>query len=138
QHPRLVLGLLPSPGHREEVASGIKDDLPHALERALPGDADWSIEIESDPLTGSNVDYDDMFDGVERHKQRSDWSYAIALTDLPIRKDGDTLASMGRPDRGNAIVSIPALGVIRLHRRTVNQITMLVSRMAAGSEEGGD
>lgn len=131
----LTLGLVPSPDHCEKIASRIKDDLPDALRQKTDLDVDWSIEVETDPLTGANVHIEKMLDEINNRKDRQEWDYAIALIDLPVRKDGDSIISEGCSGNRVAVVSVPALGVIQLGSRISDHLAHLINVMNEGEEE---
>lgn len=125
----LTLGLVPSPGHCEKVASRVKDRLPDILAATQEGDAGWRVQIESDPLTGSNVDIGDMLAAVAERKTRAGWDVAVALTDLPIREEGVTIVAEGCSGERTAVLSVPALGVVRVDRRVQEIVASLFRQM---------
>lgn len=134
--PGWTLGLVPSPVHSEKIASRIKDRLPCILEERTGIAGDWSIAIESDPLTGANVDIADMLAAIEKRKTRAGWDVAIALTDLPIREDNITIVAEGCSGKDVAVLSVPAVGVLRLDSRIIDFIVRLVRDLNVTSEEG--
>lgn len=131
-----VLGLVPSPDHCERIASRIKDTLPDRLKRAVPTGGPWKVSIESDPLTGSNVDIADILRSVEERRQKAGWDYAIALTDLPIRENGTTILAERASGQSVAILSVPALGVFQVDRKATRHLVRLTAQLAEEREKG--
>lgn len=131
-----TLGLVPSPEHCEQIASRIKDGLPETLRERSGFGGEWIVRIESDPLTGANVDIDDMLDAVAERKERAGWDVAIALSDLPIREGGTTIVAEGCSGRAVAVLSVPALGVIRIDTRVTDLVVELVRNLRERRETG--
>jgi len=137
ERPVRLVGLLASPGHCERVANDIVDVLPRRLERDLDSSFDWKVEVVPDPLTGSNVAMSDMIRETVERKRSSEWDYAIALTDVPFRREKRIVMGQTGGGLDVAVLSVPPLGVFRVRHRVVNMILELMDDLYRGTISGG-
>jgi hypothetical protein len=124
--PRHV-GLVADPASPTEIARRIGDlDPPGGEDRGT-----WDIEVVSEPFTTGSEDVDTAVARLQDQARQHEWDLVIGLTELPIRgDDGRYLLVEADPQRRTAVVSLPALGGLRMRARTRHVVRALVSGMA--------
>lgn len=125
----VTLGLLPAPGMPANIAQDLADELLELLNGYIDDSVSWDVSVITDPLTGDWRDAPEILDEVHDRKQREGWDYAICLTDLPVRREGQTIVADASVERGVGGISVPALGVTLLHRRVREATLQLVNEM---------
>ncbi|WP_290055615.1 hypothetical protein [Amycolatopsis solani] len=127
----LVVGLLTDDGLPGQLAGRIADDLPDRLARDLGEETDWRVEQETQPLP-LNEDGDiPMLALAKERRAENGWDLLVLITDLPRRSGTVPLASDYNADHGVAMVSLPALGALRLRGRVSRLIVHLVRHLVA-------
>jgi hypothetical protein len=126
------LGLVADPAAPTEMA--------HRLSDLDPPDGDddiaWVIEVVSEPFTTGSEDVDTALERLTDEARRHEWDLVVGLTELPLRdRDGRYLLVQVDPQRRTAVLSLPALGGLRVHARTRHAVRALVSGMADRSSE---
>src|SRR4029079_1735957 len=109
------VGLVADPAAPTEMA--------HRLSDLDPPDGDddiaWVIEVVSEPFTTGSEDVDRALGRLADEARRHEWDLVVGLTELPLRdRDGRYLLVQADPQRRTAVLSLPALGGLRLHART--------------------
>jgi hypothetical protein len=121
------IGLVADPASPSEMARRLSD-----LES--PGGADrdaWNIEVVTEPFTVGSEDVDTAVARLVDQARQHDWDVVVGLTELPLRDDeGRYLLIETDPQRRAAVMSLPALGGLRMHARTRHAMRALVSGMA--------
>jgi hypothetical protein len=129
---RINVGLVADPASPTEIArrmSGL--DSPAGEDR----DA-WDIEIVSEPFTTGSEDVDTAMARLRDQGRREEWDLVIGLTELPLRDgDGRYLLVETDPQRRTAVLSLPALGGLRMHARTRHAVRALISGMADSTSQ---
>lgn len=131
----LTLGLVPSPGLPEDIANDIRDDLARELGEAIDSEVRWVVRVVSDPITGSNVETPDLLEELGNLAHLDAWDYTIALTDLPVRRNGKIVLADASTDQRAGWISVPAMGVLGLRRKVRRIIVHLVEDLYAESNE---
>ena len=126
------VGLVADPAAPTEMA--------HRLSDLDPPDGDddiaWVIEVVSEPFTTGSEDVDTALERLTDEARRHEWDLVVGLTELPLRdRDGRYLLVQVDPQRRTAVLSLPALGGLRVHARTRHAVRALVSGMADRSSE---
>lgn len=134
----VTVGLVPSPGHAEEVVADIAGDLPSLLRENVDDTVSWEIKVVPDPLTGSNIETPQLLDELDEWRTPHGWSYAICVTDLPIRRQDRIVIGEASIDRKLAWISVPPLGVLWLRRRVRAAILEMMSEMRWGTPHPTD
>jgi hypothetical protein len=125
----IVIGLLADPGLAETLASSVAEDLPPALDRARPdGSAAvrWRVETVRGPVGLDSQGLLPMLRSGDRLRRRHHWDVVVLITDLPRRTGTQPLVSDFGADEGVGLVSLPALGAVRLAQRLRAAIVDLV------------
>jgi hypothetical protein len=122
------VGLVADPASPTEIARRLSDLEP-------PGGPDrdaWEIEIVSEPFTIGSEDIDAALARLRDHAHQHEWDLVIGLTDLPFRDEDDGRYLLADTDaqRRTAVLSLPALGGLRMRARAGHAVCALVSGMA--------
>jgi len=119
------VGLVADPAAPTEIARGLTDLRPHD-----GGDA-WYITVVSEPFTTGSEDVEDAVGRLQDQARQRNWDLVIGLTELPLHdREGRHLLVETDPDRRTAVLSLPALGGLRMHARARRAVRSLVSAMA--------
>ncbi|NYJ06704.1 hypothetical protein [Petropleomorpha daqingensis] len=122
----VVVGLVADPDLPGELAKDLAGTLPAALARA-DGARDWRASAHVVALVAGHVgDEEPLLQAVCERKVAEGWDVAIGLTDLPRRAGTRAVVADLDPERGVALTSVPALGVLRLPHRAEDVVVRLV------------
>src|SRR5687767_3469425 len=91
----------------------------------------WDIEAVSEPFTTGSEEVDTAMARLGDHARQHEWDLVVGLTELPLHDDdGRYLLVETDPERGTAVLSLPALGGLRMHPRARHAVRELLSGMA--------
>lgn len=128
-----VVGIVTDPDLPTEVAHKLKDHLPQILAKGVTDKVAWDIRIkcESMPLdeNGNIV----IWRNSQQLKEEEGYDYLICLTELTRRLDGQLVISDVNMDHDVALISLPALGPVRLRHHVKNGIIRVVRVMVEDS-----
>jgi hypothetical protein len=121
------VGLVADPASPTEIARRMSSlDPPGGEDRNA-----WDIEVVSEPFTMGSEDIDTAMARLREQGRQQEWDLVIGLTELPLRDDdGRYLLVKTDPQRRTAVLSLPALGGLRMHARTRHAVRALISGMA--------
>ncbi|MGO4258171.1 hypothetical protein [Marmoricola sp. RAF53] len=123
----LQVGLVADPASPTQLAHRLQDLGPPKGEHH----GDWDIEVLSEPFTTGCEDVDTALARLGDQADQHEWDLVIGLTELPLRDDdGRYLLIEADPEQRTAVVSMPALGGLRVHARTRRAVRTLVGGMA--------
>src|SRR3954447_3328905 len=122
------VGLVADPASPTEVARRMSDLEPPGGEN---GDV-WHIEVVSEPFTTGSEDVGTAVARLGDHARQHGWDLVVGLTELPLRDDDDGryLLVETDPHRRTAVLSLPAIGGLRVQARTRHALRSLVSGLA--------
>jgi len=128
------VGLVADPAAPSEMARRIKDlDPPDGEER----DA-WDFEVVTEPFTTGCEDAHIALDRLGYRSRQHAWDLVIGLTELPLRDDdGRYLLIETDPQQRTAVLSLPALGGLRMHARTRHAVRSLVGGLSDPTSHDG-
>ncbi|QWZ10046.1 hypothetical protein KRR39_10100 [Nocardioides panacis] len=128
----IQIGLVADPASPTEIAGRMSDlDPPDGGGRGA-----WDVEVLSEPFTTGSEDVDTAVGRLQDQARQNDWDIVIGLTELPLRdRDGRYLLVETDPQRRTAVLSLPALGGIRVQARTRHAVRTLVDGMADTSSQ---
>lgn len=128
------VGLVADPALPAEIAHRMTDLGPsHGKDRPP-----WSIEVVGESFTTGSEDVDVALARLRDCARDRDWELVVGLTELPLRDDDGRYLLVETDAEGRAaVLSVPALGGLRVHARTREALRALVSGMV-GSEIVGD
>jgi hypothetical protein len=129
------IGLVADPASPTENARGMTDlDPPSGEDR----DA-WDIEVVSEPFTMGSEDVDTALARLRDQAGRHGWDLVIGLTELPLRDhDGRYLLAVSDPQRRAAMLSLPALGGLRVHTRARREVRTLLGTLSDSAESASE
>src|SRR4051795_13606141 len=115
----VVLGVLAAPGLAQDLATDIGERLADELRERHP-DADWKVEVVDEP-TGSRT-VRELKETAREQMREHGWAIAVVLTDLPLLSGRRPVTAQASAQRRVAVVSVPALGPVRLEERLVRAV----------------
>ena len=129
------VGLVADPAAPTHIAHQMSDlSPPDAEER----DA-WDIEVVSEPFAMESEDVGNALDRLGEEARKHDWDLVVGLTELPLHDEHNRyLLVETDPSERKAVLSLPALGGLRMHARARHAIRDLVSGMADSSSDVDD
>jgi hypothetical protein len=123
----IYIGLVADPALPTKIARRISDLGPPGGE----GRDAWDIEVVSEPFTVGCEDVDTAMGRLGDEARQHEWDLVVGLTELPLRDhDGRYLLIRVDPQQRRAVLSLPALGGLRVHARTRRAVRTLVGGMA--------
>ena len=121
------VGLVADPAAPTAIARQISDLDPPPSED--PGT--WDVEVVSEPFTTGCEDVDTAVDRLRDQAGQHEWDVVVGLTELPLHDDdGRYLLVETDPQRRTAVLSLPALGGVRMRARTRAAVRKLVTGMS--------
>src|SRR4051794_39298066 len=122
---RICVGLVADPAAPTEIARRMTDLSP------LDGSDAWDITVVSEPFTTGSEDVGTAVGRLQDHARQRDWDLIVGLTELPLHdRDGRHLLVETDPQQRAAVLSLPALGGLRMHARARRAVRTLISGMA--------
>jgi hypothetical protein len=124
------IGVVADPAAPTEIAHDLTD-----LRPADGRDA-WDITVVSEPFTTGSEDVDAAMQRLQDQGRRRGWDLVVGLTELPLHDhEGRHLLVETDPEQRAAVLSLPALGGLRMHARTRRAVRSILSGMADPSVE---
>jgi hypothetical protein len=131
----LKLGLIVSPAIDQLAADELAAEVGAALAERYP-EVEWDLAVVTDPLAEPPVHLTELVSASRRLLLDADWDLAVAITELPLRLAHRTLLSHASRTHGVALVSLPALGVLRRRRRLYDVVAGAVGALVGDPEHG--
>jgi hypothetical protein len=123
---QISVGLVADPAKPTHIARRIERHDP--TDRR---DGEWDVEVVSEPFTTGFEDVDTALSALQERARDHDWDVVVGLTELPLRDhSGRYLLVETDPQRRTAVLSLPALGGLRMHSRARRAVRRLVRGMA--------
>lgn len=124
------VGLVADPAAPTEIAQGMADLSPP------DGGVAWDITVVSEPFTTGSENLRTAMDRLRDQARDRDWDLVVGLTELPLHDgDGRHVLADTDPDRRTAVLSLPALGGLRVHAHARRAVRSLVATMAQPGED---
>src|SRR3954469_14187308 len=120
----LRVGLVADPAAPTEIARRMTDLSP--VDRrdgsdgrdGNDGSDTWEITVVSEPFTTGSEDVETAVGRLQDHGRQRDWDLVVGLTELPLHdQEGRHLLVETDPEQRAAVLSLPALGGLRMHAR---------------------
>ena len=144
----VVLGLLAPPQVPREIVEDLAAELPEELSEHVSDRVSWKVPVIRDPRVpdaeGDEYAGDETIEDVGEWRRKEGWDLAVCVTDLPLlHDDGRAVVAEASPQQDTALVSLPALGVVRRRRHARDAIVRFVdevlgNRLGAGQEHEED
>lgn len=83
----------------------------------------------SAPFSLASEDVDDALARLDEQAEEQGWDIVVGLTELPLCRDGRYLLVEVDPQRHRAVLSLPALGGLRMHARARHAVRDLIAGM---------
>ena len=128
QRPEIVVGLLGSPGAASELTESLLPEIADRLPEQLPG-VRWRIEFVSDRLVQPPTDLAELISAGRRMLLDHGWHLAVCVTDLPLQTARRPVIAHVSTTHGVAVLSMPALGPVSVHKRTADTIVRLIGHL---------
>ncbi|HEV7615485.1 MAG TPA: hypothetical protein VGO36_04575 [Solirubrobacterales bacterium] len=129
------LGLIVSPAIDQLAVDELAADLGAALAERYP-EVEWELEVLTDLLAEPPAHLTELVSAARRLLLDADWDLAVAVTELPLRLAHRTLLSHASRTHGVALVSLPALGVLRRRRRLHDVVADAVGTLVGDPVRG--
>lgn len=130
--------LIADQGLPTEIALGLADDLPGRLRQHVHAETDWRVRTVTAPLVADEqVDVSGMVDAVRPHLASHPWDMGIFITDLPRRAGLRPVTAEVSRDDHVALISLPALGSLRLAPRVTQAVVAMVRKITPISPDPG-
>jgi hypothetical protein len=120
--------LLADSGPPFELARWLEGTLPRRLKQELGNEVDWRVRARLEPLPLNERGEIPMGELAERHRTY-DREAVVLLTDLPRRAGTQPIASDFSTTDNVGLVSVPALGLVRLRRRCLNLVAHVLGHL---------
>jgi hypothetical protein len=130
--PTLNVVLLSDPDLPAELADRLVLDLPDLLTERVSTDVTWRVDEVMNPLAGDEqVSVTHMVEVVGSRMPELGWDFGICLTDLPRRAGRHPVVAELNTSHRIALVSLPALGTLRLYPRVREAVLTLIAHLFA-------
>ena len=127
------VGLVADPAAPTEMAQGMTDLQPS------DGSDVWDITVVSEPFTTGSEDVGTAVDRLRDQARQHDWDVVVGLTELPLHNnEGEHLLAETDAARHTSVLSLPALGGLRMESRTRQAVRSLVDSMAEPDPNAGE
>ena len=133
----LVIGLLAAPGPASELTENLVGEITDRLGGQLPG-VRWRVEFVSDRLVQPPTDLGELIAAGRRVLLDREWHLAVCVTDLPLQTARRPVIAHASATHGVAVLSMPALGPVSVHKRIVETIVRLVGHILGDLAQAGD
>ncbi|GAA0938694.1 hypothetical protein GCM10009554_27920 [Kribbella koreensis] len=119
------VGLVADPAAPTAIARRLTDLGP------LDGSGHWDITVLSEPFTTGSEDVGVAVGRLQDRAREHDWDLVVGLTELPLHDhEGRHLLVETDPEQRTAVLSLPALGGLRMHTRTRRAVRSLLTDMS--------
>lgn len=119
------VGLVADPAAPTEIAEHMADLSP------LDGGVPWHITVVSEPFTTGSDDVETAVGRLQDQARQRDWDLVVGLTELPLHDhEGRHLLVETDAEERAAVLSLPALGGLRMHARARRAVRTVVRGMA--------
>lgn len=128
------VGLIADPAKPTEIARRFGDlNAPDGDGRRA-----WDIEVVSEPFTVACEDGHTALSRLTDQADEHQWDVVVGLTELPLRDgDGRYLLIETDPQQRTAVLSLPALGGLRVHQQSRHALRELIGGMFDPTSESG-
>ena len=127
------VGLVADPAAPTEIARRMTDLRP------LDSSDTWDVTVVSEPFTTASEDVETAMDRLQDQARQQNWDVVVGLTELPLHDhEGSHLLFETDAQGRTAVLSLPALGGLRMHSRARREVRSLVSGMSAPDGEDED
>lgn len=130
-----TLGLIAAPGYPNKVGKVLKNELPELLRYYVDDKHEWNVEYIEDPLTGGTKHSLELLKAAIERRSDKEWDFTICISDLPFFKGKKLIIAEAFEEEHVALISLPSLGSVSMHKRIREAILQLTNEMYYGSSE---
>ncbi|MCW2545839.1 MAG: hypothetical protein JWN96_299 [Mycobacterium sp.] len=127
---QITVGLIADEGFPTLAANYVAQHLHDDLTAEVSDSVDWEVHVCSTRLDLDERGQLPIADLANNVRSQHGWDLVLALTDLPHRVDRQPIVSRFNSEWGVAVASVPALGAIRIRRRTRALLVHLIRHLA--------
>lgn len=131
----LSIGIVPAPETASDISNKLASDLVERLIDYVDDNYTWKVEVVVDSYVGAEEDAYRTLKQARKIAIENSWDYTVAITDIPLFKDGEFLVAEVDDNKALAQISFPALGIFPLYRRVRSSTLQLISEMHHGTNE---
>lgn len=135
-----VVALLADPHTPTEIARHLAQALPIRLADKLGDGRRFDVTVISEPFSSGSEDPSTLMRRIFERVRSENPDVVVALTELPLHSHGRKLLVDVSREQGSALLSLPALGGLRVRartRRAVEEVVLgLVGPAARGTDAG--
>lgn len=137
-----IIGLVADPELPTEIAENFPADLADVLASSVSDRIEWQVHVITRQLPLNSDGQIVVWETADQLIESEGWDYMVCLTELTRRVDQRfTISDVNRPRRA-ALISLPALGPIRLTRQARNAVVrvarvLLEPGLQPGRSTGG-
>ena len=118
------VGLVADPAAPTEIARRMTDLSP------VDGGDGWDITVVSEPFTTGSEEVEAAVGRLQELARQRNWELVVGLTELPLHDhEGRHLLVETDPEQRTAVLSLPALGGLRMQARARRAVRALISGM---------
>lgn len=130
-----TLGIITPPGYVKQLGKDMENELPEMLEYYVSDEYEWDVEYYEDTLTGGTTDSSRVFKEAINKRESRDWNYVVILTDLPLFTEKLPIVAEVVSDENIALLSLPGLGLVPMHKRVREAILQLINEIYYGATD---
>jgi hypothetical protein len=124
----VVIGVLAVPGLAQDLGRSLEERLPDAL-RERHAEADWKVQVDDEALSEDLTSVRELKKYARERMRAQGWDMAVVLTDIPLRSGRRPVTAHASAHQRVGLVSVPALGAVRLEERVEDAVLNLVDGM---------
>ncbi|WP_435857404.1 hypothetical protein [Streptomyces longwoodensis] len=132
-----VVALLADPDAPTDIARRMAEVLADRLADRSGRGRRFHVEVVSEPFTAGTEDLSTVTRRIVDRGSGGSWDIVVALTDLPLHSRGRELVVDLSHEHGVALLSLPALGGLRLQTRARQAVEEAVLSLAGGRTGSG-
>ncbi len=123
---RCVVGIVADPDLATDIVSRLKDQLPRMFRDHVDDSIEWEVQLKSEALPLDEDGNITIWQNSDRLKSDEGWDLLICLTELTRRTKSSLLVSDVSVTDDAALISLPALGPVRLRHHVRNVMVRAV------------
>lgn len=129
----VCLGVVADPGLPSDIAGALVDErLSRLLGDRVSDEVEWQVQLVREALPLNAHGTVPILDLAAERKPDAGWDLLVYLTDLPRLAGTRPVAADISTSHGVSLVSLPAIGWLRLRRHVTETLVHLVHRMYQG------
>jgi len=127
-----VVGLLVDPGWSTKVVEGVVDSLPGLLTERVSDEISWDVRLLSRALPLDESGNVEAWEHSDTLREQNGWDFMVCLTELTRRLGDRFFISDLNINKGAALISLPALGPVRIRHNVRTAVVRVVRALTLG------